>query len=89
MIALPLLMIFGPGCATEPPRIVTEYETIEVARDRYVSVPKRMTKPIETILLSDNFDVYELGAVAKARKVRIEQCNGRLDEIAGLGKNDK
>ncbi len=87
MIVLPLLLIFASGCATEPPRIITEYETIEIVRDRYVSVPERMTKPIETIPLSDDFDVYELGAVAKARKVRILQCNGKLAEIAGLGKD--
>ena len=76
-------MIFGSGCATTE-RIVIEYETIELVRDRYVSVPERMTKPIETIPLSTDFDVFELGAVAKARKIRIQQCNGQLAAIASL-----
>ncbi len=52
--------------------------------DRYVPVPERMTRPVEVPLLSENFDVYELGAIAKARKVRLLQCNGQLQEISQL-----
>lgn len=43
-----------------------------------------MTSPVEVPELSEDFDVYELGAIAKARKVRIQQCNGQLQEIRSI-----
>jgi hypothetical protein len=49
-----------------------------------VSVPESLTKPVEIIELSPDFDVYELGAAYKAQKVRALQCNGQLSEIATI-----
>lgn len=84
MSALPLLLISVSGCVATPEPI-TVYETREVVVDRYIAVPDRMTAPVDVPQLSSEFDVFELGAVAKAREIRLLQCNGQLSEIAGLG----
>ena len=83
LLALLLLTILSVGCATPEPIYV--YETVEVVRDRYVQVPDTLTQPVEIVGLSEDFDVYELGAAYKAQKVRAMQCNGQLTEIASLG----
>lgn len=57
-------------------------------RDRIVTVPERMTAPVEIIELSPDFDVYELGAAYKAQKVRALQCNGQLQEISQLATDE-
>jgi len=82
-IALPLIAVFGAGCAGTPEPIYV-YETVEVVRDRYVPVPERMTAPVEIVELSGNFDVFELGAAYKAQRIRALQCNGQLAEIANI-----
>lgn len=71
------------GCSATPEPI-TVYETVTLYQDRYVAVPDRMTAPVDVPQLSPDFDVFELGAVAKAREVRLLQCNGQLSEIEGL-----
>lgn len=80
------------GCATEP-RIVTEYQTVEIVRDRYIEVPASLTQRVEIVELPDNggfrnADTLQLGAAYKACTVRTEQCNGQLDEIAELGEQE-
>lgn len=77
----------GFGCAA-PPEIITEYKTVEVVRDRYVPLPESLTRPVEIIELSPDFDVFELGAAYKAQRVRFLQCQGKLAEIAELGKQE-
>jgi len=72
------------GCSSLPSEPIIEYRTVEIVRDRYVAVPERMTVPVDTVQLAEDFDVYALGAAYKMQKVRIEQCNGQLAEIAGL-----
>ncbi len=77
------------GCASEP-RVVVEYETIEVARDRFVPVPRALTAPVEIVELEDNgglrnADTLQLGAAYRAQKVRAAQCNGQLAAIQKLG----
>lgn len=76
------------GCASEP-KVITEFETIAVVRDRFVAVPEELTRPVEIVELPDNggfrnADTLQLGAAYRAQKVRAEQCNGQLAEIAGL-----
>lgn len=72
------------GCSSLPPEPITVYETRTLYQDRYVPVPERMTTPVEVIELSPDFDLPELGAGYKACKVRVQQCNGQLAEIATL-----
>jgi len=85
---LPTLLAAGllAGCAGPQPEPIIEYRTVEVVRDRYVQVPEWMTVPVEIIELAADFDLYELGAVSKAREVRLDQCNGQLAKIAELAK---
>ncbi|MHC4302247.1 MAG: hypothetical protein ACYS7Y_33730 [Planctomycetota bacterium] len=68
---------------------MTQYETIEVVRDRFVPVPDALTEPVEIVELEDNgglrnADTLQLGAAFKAQKVRAQQCNGQLAEIKSL-----
>jgi len=69
--------------------VIVEYETVEVVRDRFVPVPETLTRPVEIVELEDNggsrnADTLQLGAAYKMQKVRAEQCNGQLAEIATL-----
>jgi len=80
-------MIFVSGCAA--PKPITVYETKEVVRDRYVPIDPSLTAPVDIITLSEDFDLYALGAAYKAQRVRAEQCNGQLAEIAKLGNSMK
>ena len=75
------------GCA--PTKYITEFETVEVVRDRFVPVPEELTRPVEIVELEDNgglrnADTLQLGAAYKAQKVRAQQCNGQLAEIKSL-----
>jgi propanediol dehydratase large subunit len=83
LIALLSTMTFVAGCAGTPEPIYV-YETVEVVRDRYVSVPEAMTKPVEIVDLSSAFDVFELGAAYSQQRTRTIQCNGQLAEIANI-----
>ena len=76
--------LLGQGCSGLPPEPIIEYRTVEIVRDRYVAVPERTTVPVDTVQLAEDFDLYSLGAAYKMQRVRIEQCNGQLAEIAGL-----
>jgi hypothetical protein len=60
---------------------------VEITRDRYVPIDSWLVVPVEVPALSQGFDVYELGAVAKAREIRLLQCNGKLLEISLLGQD--
>jgi hypothetical protein len=71
------------GCS--PIRPIEYCEPVIVEKDRIVSVPESLTQPVEIVDLSQDFDVYELGAAYKAQKVRALQCNGKLAEISQIG----
>ena len=81
-------MIFVSGCAPTKPVIVTEYETVEVFRDRYIALPDELTNPLDVSILHDDFDIYDLGAAYKERGIRIGQCNARLAEIKRISNED-
>ena len=85
-----ILFLIGltSGCASK--KVLTEYEVREVWRDRFVNVPAQLTNPVEIVELEDNgglcnADTLQLGAAYRAQKVRAQQCNGQLAEIANLG----
>ena len=85
-----ILFLIGSmtGCANE--RVIVEYETIELTRDRFVPVPAALTRPVEIVELEDNgglrnADTLQLGAAYRAQKVRAAQCNGQLAAIKNLG----
>jgi hypothetical protein len=64
-----------------------------VSRDVYVSIPPSLTAPVEIVELEDNdgtrnADTLQLGAAYRAQKVRAKQCNGKLAEIAAIGRDD-
>jgi hypothetical protein len=70
------------GCS--PVQTVEYCEPVIIEKDRIVHVPEYMTTPVEIIDISENFDVYELGAAYSQQRTRTIQCNGQLAEIAGL-----
>lgn len=81
-ISLCLLTLLT-GCATPEP--IVKYETIEIVRDRYVSLPTGLTKPCETVELPDVVDTLSLGAAYKALAIRMRACNSQLLELRSLG----
>lgn len=94
-LALLIPWIFASGCAAPQTRIVTEYKTVEVFKDRYVPVDESLTKPVELIDLPDDYLKMSDGDAALAtgvayslQRTRAEQCNGQLAEIANLGKSN-
>lgn len=83
---IPCLLILLTGCATE--RVVVEYETAEVFVDRYVPVPESLTKPVDIVDLPENPDTITLGSAYKTQKTRARQCNGQLEAIRNLAKEE-
>lgn len=79
------LMLFLPGCGTNPPRVITEYQTVTVYLDKYVQLPAYLVAPVEQVERPTESDTVALGASLKACRVRIEQANGQLIEIKALG----
>jgi hypothetical protein len=80
LIALLWMTVFVTGCATKP----IEYcEPVTLYQDRYIPIDESLTQPVEVVGLPADFDLIDLGVAYKANRVRIEQCNGRLAEIAG------
>jgi hypothetical protein len=77
-------VIFLFGCASNPPEVVTKYETVTLYQDRYVPIDPRLINPVEIVLLPVSFDTLALGAAYKAQKTRAMQCNGQLAEIARI-----
>jgi hypothetical protein len=84
-VALVFLLV---GCAPTKPITITEYETVEVFRDRYVQLPPNLVAPVDLSILSDDFDIYDLGAAYKLRGLAIEQCNAKLAEIKRISNED-
>ena len=87
-----LFLALIQGCASLPPEPIIQFQTVEIVRDRYIKPPAWMTVPVEIVQLPDDFltlsDVDALiamGIAIKAGRVRAQQCNGQLAEIAELG----
>jgi hypothetical protein len=80
MILCPLILL--NGCATPEP--IVQFETVEVTRDRYVSIPDELTQHGELVELPETVDTLGLGAAYKMQRVRAQQCYGQLDEIRAL-----
>lgn len=83
LLALLSILTTASGCSVTPePVYVTR--TVEIYRDRYIPLDSWLTAPVEVPALSSDFDVYELGAVAKQRETRLLQCNSQLAEIGSI-----
>lgn len=72
------------ACKTTPAPI--EYcEPVTLHQDRYIPIDESLTEPVEIVDLPADFDLIDLGVAYKANRVRIAQCNGRLEEISRIG----
>jgi hypothetical protein len=78
------MAVFVSGCATTDENPIY-CEPVVVEKDRIVPVPETLTRPVDIVELPEDFDVYSLAAGYKAQRVRAEQCNGQLAEIAKQG----
>jgi len=76
------------SCASAPKAIQcapVKLKTVTVTQDRIVGVPSGMTQAVEKpYVVEESKDIIGLSAGYKARGVRIDQCNGRLDSIKDL-----
>ena len=81
------LVILSSGCATEPPKLTCDVATVYV--DKPVAIDPRLVEPVEIVDLPEGeVDTLDLGIAYKAQRVRAQQCNGRLQEIGSLGKEN-
>lgn len=65
-----------------------EYITVETTKDRYVPVPSYLVRPIEQVERTPTMDTVALGAALKQCRVRVQQANGQLAEIASIEPGD-
>ena len=72
---------------------MTQFQTIEVIKDRYIEVDKALTAEVELIDLPDDFLTMSSGEAARVaglaytlQRTRAQACNGQLTKIANLGK---
>lgn len=85
-------MIFLPGCASQLPKTVVQYEVKTVYQDRYVSIGEKhpeLVRPVEIpFVMPGKVGTRGLKATLQACQVRLQVCNGQLSEIAELGKQE-
>jgi len=75
------------GCGSNPPKVVTVYETIEIMRDRYVEMPKELTDPVDIVVLPRPLSTIDLKVGFLEQREAAKLCNGQLAEIAKFGEN--
>ena len=72
------------GCGTEPPKVVTVHDTIELWRDRYVAPPEEMTEPVTIVVLPNPVDTIDMKTGFLEQREAAKLCNWQLSEIATL-----
>ncbi len=74
------------ACASHPADVVTQVETVEVVKDRYVPIPSELTLPAPAPdIPSGEVSTLVLGALYKATRAQLGICNEQLSEISRLG----
>lgn len=67
--------------------IHTEYETVQITRDRYVRVDPTLTTPVQIIKPRKprgKADTIDLLVAFQLQQVEARMCNGQLAEIANI-----
>jgi len=71
------------GCASQAPKVVTEYEIIKLTKLVFVPIRTSMTKPVTVEYVPPGpADTYDLKFTLQACQTRTMECNGKLAEIA-------
>ena len=73
------------GCGSNPPKVVTVHDTIELWRDRYVSPPPEMIEPVPIVELPNPVTAIDLKIGFLEQREAAKLCNGQLAEIGALG----
>ena len=75
------------GCGSNPPKVVTVYETVEVWRDIYVIPPEELVTAVDIVELPKPVSTIDLKVGFLEQREAAKLCNGQLAEIAKLGAN--
>jgi hypothetical protein len=86
-MSLCLLGFFLTACGTTKEVVITEYETIEVVRDRYVEVDAELVEPIPIVKPQNpkaDTDTIDLIVALQLQQQAARLCNGKLASIASI-----
>jgi len=83
------LIGFLTGCGTTTETVITEYETREIFRDKYVEVKRELTEPVEIVSPArPNTDTIDLKVALQLQQTEARTCNGQLAAIASISGTD-
>lgn len=78
-----LLATLLTGCSSKPVVVEEIPEPRVLVKDRYVEIPERLTRrQPEVERPAELIDTFELGALFKVARTRLQVCNGQLAEIS-------
>ena len=73
------------GCAATTPDVVTRHEVVPVIKRVYVPIDEGLTAPVPNEYLPDgDMSTWDMRQTLEACQARVEQCNGRLGDVAGV-----
>lgn len=87
LMSLFLLGFFLTACGTTKEVIITEYETVEIVRDRYVEVDAELVQPVQIIKPQNpktDTDTIDLIVALQLQQQEARLCNGKLAGINSI-----
>ena len=77
------------GCTSNPPKIVTVHDTVEIYRDKYITPPEELLRPVTVVRLPDPVTTIDLKVGFLEQREATKLCNSQLTEISKLGDQDE
>jgi len=73
------------GCGSNPPKIVTVHDTVEIYRDVYITPPEELLRSVTVVRLSKPITTIDLKVGFLEQREAAKLCNSQLSEIKNLG----
>ena len=77
------------GCTSNPPKIVTVHDTVEIYRDKYITPPEELLRSVTVVRLSKPITTIDLKVGFLEQREAAKLCNSQLTEISKLGDRDE
>ena len=79
-----LLVVVLTGCCEEP-KIVYVHDTVELWRDKYITPPEELVRPVNIVILPQPLTTIDLKMGFQEQRESSKLCNGQLSAIKTLG----
>ena len=73
------------GCGSNPPKVVTVHDTVEIFRDVFFTPPDELLRPVTVVRLTKPITTIDLKVGFLEQREAAKLCNSQLAEIKKLG----